>query len=99
MLRDHGARMYIPECLGILAAVATEGQPERAVRLFGAAEARGEATVFMQPAETVIHAEFVAASRTALGEAGFSTAGAEGGAACDRSGAAASGSLVSGRYT
>ena len=78
VLRDHGARMYVPECLVILAAVATEGQPQRAAQLFGAAEARAEATGFLQPAKTVAHTDYVAAARAALGEAGFSIAWAEG---------------------
>ena len=68
------------ECLEGLAWVAAGlGRHPRAARLFGAAE--GQRAVLghrSAPQETVHHDEAVAATRAALGDAGFHAAWAEG---------------------
>ncbi len=55
-----------------------EGQGGRMARLFGAAAALREATHWRLPAADQSHYEVVPAARTALGEAAFAAAWAEG---------------------
>jgi hypothetical protein len=64
---------------GLAALAVTQGQFERAARLFRAAEALREAIgTPLPPADRVEHDRSVAAIRTALGEEAFAAAGAEG---------------------
>src|SRR5581483_82517 len=80
ILRAQGTRWYLPECLEVLAgAEAAAGRAERAARLFGAAEATRElagATRFATYQADVERR--IAATRAALGEAGFAAAWAAG---------------------
>jgi predicted ATPase len=77
---DIGARVLLAEGLEALAwAVVALGQPERAGRLGGAAEALREALGLpLQPEQRVGHDPAVQAMRAALGEAMFAAAWAEG---------------------
>ena len=77
---DHRHPFGVAEALdGVAGVAAVLGQPERAARLLGAAEARREAT---DMARTMIasieHERHVAATRAALGEAAFAAAYAGG---------------------
>jgi hypothetical protein len=70
----------ISDCLDGLAAVAgTQGQPERAARLFGAAEAlRQRVNVALQPAYHAAYKRDVAAAGAQLNDATFAAAWAAG---------------------
>lgn len=68
---------HLLEAFGHLALA--EGQPERAVRLLGAAERLGKTIgTALAPPEQVEHERGVAAARTALGESAFAAAWAAG---------------------
>src|SRR5207249_753697 len=78
--QEHGYKPRIVENLEGLAAVAVaQGQAERAARLAGAAEGLREAMgAPLPPADRAEHERSVGAARTALGEAAFASAWAEG---------------------
>ncbi|HET7090142.1 MAG TPA: tetratricopeptide repeat protein [Anaerolineae bacterium] len=78
--RERGARLEIAQCLEGLASTArAQGQPERAARLFGAAEAlRGAIGAPLPPADRAGHERDAAAVRAQLGKAAFDAASAEG---------------------
>jgi tetratricopeptide (TPR) repeat protein len=80
IFRELGHKQGVVEDLEGLAAVAvTQAQPERAARLFGAAEGLREAAGAPLPhAERAEHNRSVAAVRTVLGEEAFAAAWAEG---------------------
>jgi hypothetical protein len=64
---------------GLAGVLAAQGQPDRAARLFGAAEALREAiTTPLPPTDHVGYERSVAATRAALGKADFAAAWAEG---------------------
>jgi tetratricopeptide (TPR) repeat protein len=64
---------------GLAAVAVAQAQPERAARLFGAAEGLREAIgALLHPAECAQHDSCVAAARAALGEEAFAAAWAEG---------------------
>jgi hypothetical protein len=77
---ELGHRFGIAQNLEGLAAVAVaQGQPERAARLIGAAEALREVIgAPLPPADRAEHDRSVAAGRTARGEEAFAAAWAEG---------------------
>src|SRR5205085_461023 len=76
LLRAQGSRWYLPECLELLGGAASaRARPERAARLFGAAEgARTTAGVTALPVDQAVVARQVAAARAALGETTFAAA-------------------------
>ena len=78
--RELGERLGIAECLEGLATVAAgTGQPERAARLLGAAEALREAIgAPLPPVDRPDHDDDDSATRAALGEAAFAAAWAAG---------------------
>src|SRR5262249_34525659 len=78
--REAGGKPRIVTDLEGLAAVAVaQAQPERAARLFGAAEALREAMgAPLPPADRPEHARAVASARTALGDEAFAAAWVEG---------------------
>ena len=79
ILRELGDRRGIAESLEMFAALAVAQQPERAARLFGAAEALREA--IRAPRPVIDRADYerqVAATCAALGEEAFGAAWAEG---------------------
>jgi non-specific serine/threonine protein kinase len=80
LFREQGDRHMVAWCLDGLAGVAVaEGQPVRAARLFGAAEALREAIgAPMSAATRAAFERHVAAARAAAGEAAFAAAWAEG---------------------
>src|SRR5581483_10291255 len=80
LLREQGSTYYVPDCLELLAAVASaQGQPERAARLFGAAEAlRQEIGAPVPPPERAAHASRVSAARAGCDAAAFAAAWAAG---------------------
>jgi DNA-binding CsgD family transcriptional regulator len=79
LYREYGDRRLLVICLAALAAVATIGRPERAVRLFAAAEAHLEAMgMRMQPADLAQHQRNVAEVRAAMDAEAFQQAWAEG---------------------
>jgi non-specific serine/threonine protein kinase len=80
LFRELEDKRNIPGCLENLAeAAGAEGQPERAGRLLGAAEALREATgVPMEPSNRADYDRSMAAVRAQLGEEAFKTAWAEG---------------------
>ncbi len=77
--RESGYTPAIPDCLEALAQNAGGRQPERATRLFGAAEALREAVgVPLRPADRAGYERGLAAARGALDEAAFAVAWAQG---------------------
>ncbi|HEY8746120.1 MAG TPA: tetratricopeptide repeat protein, partial [Chloroflexota bacterium] len=79
LYREYEDRRLLVICLAALAAVATIGRPERAARLFAAAEAHLEAMdTRMQPPDLAQHQRNVADVRAALGEQAFQQAWEEG---------------------
>lgn len=79
LYRHYGDRRLLVICLAALAAVASIGRPERAARLFAAAEAHLETMgTRMQPADLAEHQRNVADVRTAMEEQAFQRAWAEG---------------------
>ena len=80
LARETGQQREIAEYLGGLAGLATEqGQPERAARLFGAAEAlRQSIGAPLPPTEWAAYERDVAVARARLGEDAFAAAWAEG---------------------
>ncbi len=80
LLHGLGNRVWIARYLEPLAEIAAaRGQPERAARLFGAAESLRKATGGVRmPAERPDYERGVAAARAALGEKAFVAAWAEG---------------------
>ncbi len=64
---------------GVAGLAIAQGRPERAARLFGAAEALQEASgLLVEPAFSAAHERDVAAARAALGEEAFASGWAEG---------------------
>jgi len=80
LYREHGERWGVAECLHRFALLAASGErPERAVRLFGAAEAlRTETSASLTPPQRTEYERAMAGAREALGEAGFAAAWAAG---------------------
>src|SRR5262249_54302749 len=78
--RERGSKGGIAKGLERLAAVSVaEAYPERAARLFGAAEGlRAAMGALLPPADRAEHDRSVATARTALGEEAFAAAWAEG---------------------
>src|SRR5262249_24552660 len=80
IFRELGNKHGIAASLeGLAEVVVAGGQPERAARLFGAAEGLREAIgAPLLPAERAEHDRSIAAACTALGEEAFAAAWAEG---------------------
>src|SRR5262249_10244596 len=80
LLRESGEKGNVAEGLEGLAGIAwAQGQPERAARLYGAAEALREAIrAPLPPADHAEHERLVAAVRTGLDAATFEAAWAAG---------------------
>jgi predicted ATPase/class 3 adenylate cyclase len=76
MRREVGDKVGIAECLGGLAGLAgAQGQAERAVRLFGAAEVLREAMgIPLPPSDRVYHEQQIVSIRARLGDAAFAKA-------------------------
>jgi DNA-binding NarL/FixJ family response regulator len=75
-----GGRFYLAECLELVASAAgTRGQPERAARLFGSAEAVRQAAGFSpRPGDRASFAQCLAGVRAVLDDVPFAAAWAEG---------------------
>src|SRR5207253_2852273 len=80
VLREESSRFGLPECLELLAGVASaHGQFERAGRLYGATESVREATgLAPHPGDRAPFDRHLAAARAGLGEAAFAAAWAAG---------------------
>jgi hypothetical protein len=80
MYREHGDQEDLGNCLDGLAGVATAvGQPIRALRLFGAAEARcNSMRSRLEPVDQAEHERSVAGARAQLDESTFAAAWAVG---------------------
>jgi non-specific serine/threonine protein kinase len=78
--RELGDQVGMVQCLAGLAGIANSvGQPERAARLFGAAEAlRAASGARLSPADRVDYDHNLAAARGQLGESAFAAAWDEG---------------------
>ncbi|HET9224324.1 MAG TPA: tetratricopeptide repeat protein, partial [Roseiflexaceae bacterium] len=80
LLRDLGGRRMVPRCLeGLAEVAAARGRPERATRLFGAAEALRETLgAPLPPVERAPYDDGVNAARAQLDAAAFAAAWAAG---------------------
>src|SRR5581483_8158450 len=80
IIRGQGLLWYVPECLELLAEVASaQGRSERAARLFGMAEvARQLSGAPIHPSNLAVYHRAVAATHVALGAAAWTSAWAEG---------------------
>ena len=81
MLHQLGIMIHFPACLeGLGAVVAAQGEPGKAARLWGSAEAlREDMSARMYPVDRPVYQRAVADARTHLGEEAFAAAWAEGG--------------------
>ena len=80
MLHQLGLTIHFPACLeGLGAMVAAQGEPGKAARLWGIAEAlREDMGAFMYPVDRPAYERTVADARTHLGEEAFAAAWAKG---------------------
>jgi DNA-binding CsgD family transcriptional regulator/tetratricopeptide (TPR) repeat protein len=79
VLQEWEDKPHIADCLELAAAVEAQGEPDRAARLFGAAEVLRERTGSpLDPSERANYARHVATVRSSLREELFAAAWAEG---------------------
>ncbi|HLZ30527.1 MAG TPA: tetratricopeptide repeat protein [Chloroflexota bacterium] len=77
--RVLGNRRDVPACLDLVAEIVVADEPERATRLFAAAEAiRESMAVSLPPVDRAAHAAGIAAARAALGPDRFARAWSDG---------------------